>query len=110
MSDRSTIDKPAAFLAENGILFEINRQVLHPLGLELHLRFDETGDFAGLELEDNRAAADPIFFSPADFEAGRSKYEAYMEAAGRRNVQKRRRMGMVIQTGSNVRPHMQDGP
>lgn len=37
MSKPSTVDKPAVFLEEHGVLFEIDRPALHPPGLELHL-------------------------------------------------------------------------
>ena len=102
---RPRIERPAAFLVDNGILFEINRQVLHPLGLELDL---EAGDGGTVELvmEDNRDAPDPIYFTKEEFEEGREKYEAYMQEHGRRNIQKRRQIGMVIQTGPNLPHHI----
>ena len=99
-----TIDRPARFLIDNGLLFEVNRQVLHPLGLQLELTVAADGRRAGLELVDNRDSEAPIYFGPDQWAAGRSKYEEYMETAGRRNMQKRRRVGMVIQTGPNVPP------
>lgn len=108
MSNDSTIDRPADFMEENGLLFEINRQVLHPLGLQLHLTRSEDGARARLELVDNRASPEPIFFSAADFEEGRSRYERYMAEEGRRNIQKRRQIGMVVQTGPNLPHHIHD--
>lgn len=103
------IDRPASFLIDHGILFEVNRQVLHPLGLQLELAVDEDGEHATIALLDNRDSEAPIYFGPEAWDLGRSKYEAYMEDAGRRNMQKRRRMGMVIQTGPNVPPVLQGG-
>ena len=109
MSKLPTVDKPAVFLDENGILFEINRQVLHPLGLELHLTCGEDGELARLEILDNRNRPGPIFFPPEAFEEGREKYERYMAEHGKRNIQKRRQIGMVIQTGPNLPHHIHDG-
>lgn len=109
MSKLPTVEKPAAFLQEHGILFEINRQVLHPLGLELHLAVGDDGELARLEILDNRGRPGPIFFSSEAFEDGRRKYEAYMAAHGKRNIQKRRQIGMVIQTGPNLPHHIHDG-
>jgi hypothetical protein len=104
--DLPAIEKPAVFLQETGILFEINRQVLHPLGLELHLATGEDGELARLEILDNRARQEPIYFPPETFEDGREKYERYMAEHGRRNIQKRRLIGMVIQTGPNLPHHI----
>lgn len=99
------VENPVQFMVDNGILFEMNRQVLHPLGLELHFRLDENGRITAIDLLDNRDSPHPISFSPEAFDAGRRQYEAYLQDRGRRNMQKRRKVGMVIQTGPNV-PHM----
>ena len=107
---RPKIERPTEFLAENGILFEINRQVLHPLGLQLELEATDDGATCELVLEDNRPVPDPIYYTPDEFEEGRQKYEAYMQEHGRRNIQKRRQIGMVIQTGSNVSRHIHSSP
>ncbi|MEJ2539246.1 MAG: hypothetical protein P8188_04645 [Gemmatimonadota bacterium] len=99
---RPKIENPVEFLKDHGILFEINRQVLHPLGLELHFHLDDDGRITGIDLEDNRGIPQPICFTPEAFHEGRSKYEEYLTSHGRRNIQKRRQIGMVIQTGPNV--------
>lgn len=106
---RPTIADPVQFLIDNGILFEINRQVLHPLGLELHFHLNEEGRITGIDLEDNRPSPEPIYFSPEAFEEGREKFQRYMAEAGRRNMQKRRQLGMVIQTGPNLPRQFHDG-
>jgi hypothetical protein len=99
-----TIENPVEFLRNNGILFEMNRQVLHPLGLEFQIHMDDEGRITGIELLDNRDNPQPIFFPPERYSEGREKYEAYLKEQGRRNIQKRRKLGMVIQTGPNL-PH-----
>jgi hypothetical protein len=96
------IENPVQFLRDNGILFEINRQVLHPLGLELHFTLNDEGRLTAIDLHDNRESLHPISFTPEAFQAGRSDYEVYLNEHGRRNMQKRRQVGMVIQTGPNV--------
>lgn len=110
MTTLPTVDKPAHFLKDQGILFEINRQVLHPLGLELALVCDEGGELVRLELFDNRDRPGSIHFTTEAFQEGRHKYEQYMSEHGRRNVQKRRQIGMVIQTGPNLPRHIHDDP
>lgn len=104
------IENPVQFLVDNGILFEVNRQVLHPLGLELHFRLNEEGRITAIDLYDNRNSPHPISFSPEAFDAGREKYEEYLNDHGRRNMQKRRKLGMVIQTGPNAPPLGFDEP
>jgi hypothetical protein len=96
------IENPVEFLRDNGVLFEINRQVLHPLGLELHFILDDDGRLTSIDLLDNRESLHPISFTPEAFQDGRSGYEVYLNEHGRRNMQKRRQVGMVIQTGPNV--------
>lgn len=102
------IENPVRFLMDNGILFEVNRQVLHPLGLQLDIEVDEEGRVTSLELLDNRDSPEPIFFNADQFEEGRAKYEKYMQDQGKRNVQKRRQLGMVIQTGPNLPHHLHE--
>lgn len=109
MKPRKKIDQPGRFLEENGILFEINRQVLHPLGMELSFEFDEEGDLCRIVLRDNRDSEGPIYFTPAEFLEGRDKYETYLEEHGRRNIQKRRRIGVVIQTGPTTHMSLREG-
>lgn len=99
-----TIDNPVEFLRNNGILFEMNRQVLHPLGLELQIHLNDEGRITGIDLLDNRDNPQPIFFPPESYNEGREKYETYLKEHGRRNIQKRRQLGVVIQTGPNL-PH-----
>jgi hypothetical protein len=98
------IENPVEFMLDNGILFEMNRQVLHPLGLELHFQLDEHGKVTGIDLLDNREGPEPIAFNAEAYTEGREKYEEYLRQHGRRNIQKRRQLGMVIQTGPNL-PH-----
>ena len=103
--DRKRIEMPADFLVDNGILFEMNRQVLHPLGLQLEIEAGADGEMCSLTIIDNRAVPTPIYFGSEEFESGRERYEAYMAEHGRRNMQKRRQIGMVIQTGPNTGRH-----
>ena len=44
------IENPVEFLIDHGILFEMNRQVLHPLGLELHFRLDDEGRITAMHV------------------------------------------------------------
>lgn len=87
-------------------MFELNRQVLHPLGMQLNIQLDEQGDGYRVELLDNRHSPTPLTFSPEEFETGREEYAGYLQKHGKKNMQKRRRIGAVIQTGPNVPHHV----
>lgn len=104
------IENPVQFLRDQGILFEMNRQVLHPLGLELNFVLNDEGRITAIDLHDNRESPHPISFTPEAFQAGRAAYEGYLEAHGRKNMQKRRKIGMMIQTGPNVARAQHDSP
>jgi hypothetical protein len=103
------VPRPGSFLRDTGLLFEINRQVLHPLGLELLMECDEAGEVDRIRILDNRAADAPLVFTPEAFEEGRHRYQGYLADRGRRNLQKRRQIGMVVQTGPNLPPSLQRG-
>ena len=71
-------------LHDNGLLFEINRRVLHPLGLALSLNWDNE-DASGepktvslLRTEDK----DGIVFTPETFLEGESKLLEFIRRSG----------------------------
>ncbi len=96
------IDQPVDFLIGKGLLFEMNRQVLHPLGLELRLEAVPGGTETSIQLWDNRDNPGLLVFSPEQYQQGRSAYEAYISERGRQNIQKRRKMGVSVQTTPRV--------
>ena len=86
----------AKFLRDNGLLFEINRKVLHPLGLALEVvceRDEQTGEskevlgFGGLW--DCRDDPEGVLFGSETFADGFGKYEKYMVETGGKNTKKR---------------------
>lgn len=87
------------FLLDSGLLFEINRAVLHPLGLAFAVKIDEkTGeaDFDGLW--DGRDEDEGIVFTDEVLEAGTTKYFKYLEDEGFERFQKRyEKLGFVCQ-------------
>lgn len=96
----------AKFLRENGLLFEINRQVLHPLGLALEIVVeidDDTGEETGVVsmggMWDYRMDHEGIFFAPESFKSGEAKYNAYIRRRGGRMMESRKeQLGFVVQT------------
>lgn len=82
------------FLADNGLLFEINRAVLHPVGF--NLRFD--GDTAVLDNLQERPTE--AVFTPAEFARGRAAWFEMMREHGYFNHKERKTaLGYVVQEG-----------
>jgi hypothetical protein len=90
----------ARYLLDNGLIFEINRKVLHPLGLAMFVEVDD---------DDNRlvkmgglydAEEDPEgwIFDPETFEEGRSKYHKFLDEFGQAKLdQRQEKLGYIIQ-------------
>ena len=68
----------AAFLHESGLLFKINRDVLHPLGLALEVVKDDDGTLSmSQELQDHRASGG-VCFSADSIVTGEAKLRAFL--------------------------------
>lgn len=69
------------FLLDTGLLFEINRQVLHPLGLALAISIDnENEDKVKVDtLFDAREELEGIYYSDEVFNDSIKKFEKYLE-------------------------------
>ena len=91
----------AKYLYETGLLFEINRKVLHPLGLALSVECDdETDEVKGFAyLWDSTADPEGIRFSPESFMEGFEKLKKYLLAIDVENVlnQRRAALGYIVQ-------------
>jgi hypothetical protein len=93
------ISEPARFLVNSGLLFEINRQVLHPLGLALEVVEDEdSGIYSMGGIWDYRDDPEGILFAPKTFKDGLKKLNAYMDSGGRDKIARRKELlGYVVQ-------------
>lgn len=88
---------PTRHLVDTGLLFELNRQVLHPLGLALVVEVDDDGAsrIAGLWADPDREG---IIFSPESLVEGRQKLESFMRREGLGRLATRRTaLGYVVQ-------------
>lgn len=88
------------FLLDNGLLFEINRRVLHPLGLVLVTDIDWEDDkkvlLDGLYSADDDLEG--IVFDPETFEEGRKRYQEFLERDGQTRLDAReQKLGFVVQ-------------
>jgi len=86
---------------ENGLLFEVNRLVLHPLGLALSVDVKGDGTESFAEIWDNREDPEGICFAPETFLNGKKKFHQYMKDKGDDALRTRdRKLGYTIQIES----------
>jgi len=76
------VEEPEGFLVDSGLLFRINQQVLHPLGLALEMKFDDDGKGIGFGIWEGRDDPEGWIFSPDTFKDGQRKFEKYMAEHG----------------------------
>lgn len=93
------VPRPAKFLYETGLLFEINREVLHPLGLALETVVnEETGEVEMGCLQDFRADPEGVVFDDAALKEGTAKILKFMREEGQERIASRKKgLGYVIQ-------------
>jgi hypothetical protein len=95
MENRKTV--PLSFLVEKGLLFEINRSILHPLGLALAFADDGAGGESMLLL-DERDDPEGFIFLEDTLNHGYSKLEAFMNEYGYAKLASRKeRLGFIVQ-------------
>lgn len=92
------MENPAEFLINSGLLFEINRLVLHPYGLALAVSEGE-GNEGKISLWDCRDDAEGVLFSTEAFAKGKEKLHNYRwKQGGERAIERRlETIGYIIQ-------------
>ena len=75
---------PIQFLKENGLLFEVNRAILHPVGLTLQV--GEDGSVELLQTDDPAG----MVFTQEEFQRGESALREYLEREGASKMASRR--------------------
>jgi hypothetical protein len=85
---------------ESGFLFEINRTVLHPLGLALEINIDEdTGAASFGRIWDSRDDPEGFVFSDATFVEGQAKWLKMLSEYGTESMNARRaKLGFIYQS------------
>jgi hypothetical protein len=91
------------YMLDNGLLFEINRRVLHPLGLSMVIDLDWTNKkklaiTALVQTEDYEGC----LFDEEAFEVGESNYAKYLRKEGGRLEERKNKFGFVEQDKGNV--------
>lgn len=90
---------PAAkFLVDNGLLFEINRTILHPLGLALEVISEEDGSMRIENLWDYRDDPEGMLYTPETFVDGKAKLDKFLDEFGGAKFRERQGvLGFLIQ-------------
>jgi hypothetical protein len=88
---------PAKLLADTGLLYQLNHEVLHPFGMALVLKIDDDGTsrVAGVWATSD---VEGIVFDEAALADGQAKLEAFMAGPGAlRHAARRAALGYIVQ-------------
>ena len=96
------IKDPVEFLLENGLIFEFNRKILHPVGLALEVDIRENDEGRSepfLQLWKCPGYDQEGFLYPPDsYDVGKSKLEKFMNNTGESRIEKRlEKLGYIVQ-------------
>lgn len=94
----ANIDNPAKFLVDTGLLFEINRAVLHPFGVAMAVTLDDDGKYKeSFGLLDARDDPEGWVFDDASFAECEAKYAAFGKAERDRIFRRLDSLGFIRQ-------------
>jgi len=93
------VQNPAELLVDSGLLFEINRVILHPHGLALAVTLPdaEAAEDAHIKIWDCRDDPEGIIFEDAAFDEGLTKFTKMVEEASDRLAIREKLLGYVVQ-------------
>ena len=85
---------------EYGLLFEINRRVLHPLGLAMAVEIDDDGNVAfSNKIWDCRDDPEGIIYDEETFEEAQERFLTFMKEQGNDLIKCRKeQLGYFVQT------------
>jgi hypothetical protein len=86
----------ARFLYESGLLFEINRAIMHPNGLALAVSTDDRGAIVGFAgIQDHRAEEHELLFAKGS--VGKERLIKFQNECGGKYLRRQKKMGYVVQ-------------
>ena len=88
MEEWKTKKADAAYLLESGLLFEINRSIMHPVGLAMVVSKDEKGNFI-LVIKDGRLEPENLKFNKEVYQRGNDKLIRFMRDFGHGQMERR---------------------
>jgi hypothetical protein len=91
MEDWKNRPVDAAYLMDSGLLFEINRQILHMFGISFAVKKDDKNNLI-LVIKDNRNSPEEVIFSKEVYERGHRKLLRFMKQFGWSQMKRRSRL------------------
>ncbi len=96
-----SIESHVKFLIDNGLIFEINRKVLHPLGLALEVGIHPDNSkwvtISGLSCVDDDDE-EGYLYDEESYKVGAEKYKEFLIKKGRAKIELRKnKVGFVVQ-------------
>ncbi len=88
MPDWKTRDIDVDYLIDSGLLFEINRTILHLFGIAVTARTDAQGR-KSLGFKDMRSEPEKLVFDKATVEMGTTKLQKYLKEFGHGQMNRR---------------------
>ncbi len=98
------VNLPVNYLFDNGLIFEMNRTLLHPLGLALSIKTDPNivdgpNQVLVLSKTDDREG---FLYNSEDFMSGAAKFSKFMKISGESTILSRHSaLGYIRQTRSD---------
>ena len=97
------LENPGQYLLDTGILFEINRQILHPLGLAMEVVQKKDGTWVLGGIWDYREDGEGMLYSDNMFQRGLNKWVSFFETEGRKKHMARyKELGYIIQGKESI--------
>jgi len=105
MAKIKKIKDPCQFLIDSGLLFTINQQLLHPLGMAMEIKFNDDGtkEFGGIW--DYRDDPQGLLFDEETLKHGLDKLATFMEEFGTAKLEERQKtLGFLVQEPEVKKP------
>lgn len=86
------MERPAdiKFLLDSGLLYMINKEVLHPVGLALVAKQKQDGTLS-LGIKDSRSEPHLLAYNKVDYGKAQDKFRKFMKEFGNGQLDKRRK-------------------
>jgi hypothetical protein len=92
------LDNTPKFFLETGLLWKINSDILHPLGLALEVEVSDEGEVKFGDAWDYREDAEGILYGDEDYSKGKARWEQFKKAFADKKLNDRKRaLGFVVQ-------------
>lgn len=101
MTEQDWINRPAdvQYLLDSGLLFEINRQIMHPCGLALSVKKNDADGAMSLQIKDSRLEPERLHFDKETYRIACEKWNKFKRSFVWPQMDKRaKKLGWSCQT------------